>query len=193
MMKSISLSGLSLNILGLALLVGCGGGSTPANTSPPTSTPPPASVSLNTEFYGICSAADLIFVAVTKDTVTTFIFDSDEGCHEAGLFQVDASTATTLTLLETISLDPTPACEVNNGVNSITAELALAWLPPQAIDGWQDGPWNCSSALHRDRAPDVGLTPANFNAAGLITDGHSDLTVGESQWVDIQSLKLTFN
>ncbi|QDP02528.1 hypothetical protein [Thalassotalea sp. PS06] len=54
----------------------------------------------------------------------------------------------------------------------------------------QDGPWNWSSDIHEDRLPDSGYYIPNQH--NQLSDGQGDLIKGESLWVDIKSLTLTF-
>lgn len=79
----------SLTIMFCAVLVGCGGSgdATDQDTVAP----------LDSKFYGVWSKDTLAYVAISKNTITTFTYDDERGCYESGLFKVDSSTATSLT------------------------------------------------------------------------------------------------
>lgn len=70
----------------------------------------------------------------------------------------------------------------------------LSYPEPEVeiIDNWQDGPWNWSSARHRDQLPEEGFFQPNFYPDMTIDDATMDLLEGESLWVDIKSARFTF-
>lgn len=64
---------------------------------------------------------------------------------------------------------------------------------PEILEGFADGPWNWSGAEHQDIFPEQGMAIPNNYPQHLMTDASGDLTKGQSKWIDIQSVKLSFN
>ncbi len=63
---------------------------------------------------------------------------------------------------------------------------------PEVIDSWQDGSWNWSSEQHEDYLPEEGFIQPNFYTEMIIDDAATDLTKGESMWVDIKSVQFNY-
>jgi len=83
----------SFSVMFCAVLAGCGGSSDVAEQG----TEKVSSATLDSKFYGVWSIDTLAYVAISKDTITTFAFDDERGCYESGLFKGDSSTQTSLT------------------------------------------------------------------------------------------------
>ncbi len=76
---------------------------------------------------------------------------------------------------------------------SVRAYMNYPSPETQTIDGFSDGPWKWSSAEHQDIFPEQGMAIPNTYPQQLMTDATGDLTKGQSKWVDIKSVKLSFN
>lgn len=74
----------------------------------------------------------------------------------------------------------------------ISAYLNYPEPETDVIDSYQDGPWNWSSAKHKDNLPDEGFITPSYYPNLLIDDGIFDLLEGESMWVDIKSVQFNF-
>lgn len=61
------------------------------------------------------------------------------------------------------------------------------------LPGYADGPWKWSDAEHVDVLPESGTLIPNTFVDQRMTDPAGDLLKGQAQWVDIKSLKLTYN
>lgn len=83
---------------------------------------------------------------------------------------------------------------INEGTPiQVTAHLSYPEPEVTVIDSWADGPWNWSSDLHTDVIPEEGFVRPNTFVDQLIDDPTGDHMRGESMWVDITSVKLTYN
>jgi hypothetical protein len=86
----------SFSIIFSSVLVGCGGSSN-IDEQGRLNVPVITSAPLDSKFYGVWSIDTLAYAAISKDTITAYVFDVDRGCYESGLFTVDSSTETSLT------------------------------------------------------------------------------------------------
>lgn len=77
----------------------------------------------------------------------------------------------------------------------IVVHTYLHYPSPEAdiLEGFADGPWNWSGAEHRDVFPEQGTAIPNTYPQYVMTDATGDLSVGQAKWVDIKSVKLSFN
>lgn len=99
------------------------------------------------------------------------------------------------TLFISANTDMHPSLAHINADTPVRITTYINYPAPEftVINSWQDGPWNWSSETHSDTLPDQLFTKASDHPNMLIVDATSDLTSGESQWVDIKSVKFTFN
>lgn len=77
----------------------------------------------------------------------------------------------------------------------VLVKATLHYPAPETnvIGGMVDGPWNWSSIWHEDMLPESGfMVPANQPGFELL-DAVNDQTRGESKWVDITSVTLSYN
>ncbi|QFU06417.1 hypothetical protein FIU82_15615 (plasmid) [Pseudoalteromonas sp. THAF3] len=74
----------------------------------------------------------------------------------------------------------------------VSTYLSYPQPEPEVLEGWQDGPWNWSSKIHRDFLPEQGFTQPSLYPEMVIDDATTDLTEGESMWVDIKSVQFKF-
>jgi hypothetical protein len=77
----------------------------------------------------------------------------------------------------------------------IAVDTYLHYPSPEAdiLEGFTDGPWNWSGAEHHDVFPEQGMAIPNTYPQYVMTDATGDLKKGQAKWVDIKSVKLSFN
>lgn len=95
-------------------------------------------------------------------------------------------TASVAQFASLMHISPTTPVSVNTYMNYPSPET-------EALEGFSDGPWNWPSTIHQDTLPEQGTVIPNTYPQQLITDATGDLLKGESKWVDIKSVKISFN